>query len=193
MSKDKNKKKEEIFEEDLNTQNTENQENTTSEESENNIPEEENKMTEEAQLKEKLAEQENKFLRLYAEFDNYKRRTSREKLELRKTAGQEVISEMLPVLDDFDRALKELAKSSDQGLLEGIGLIHSKLVETLRKKGLEVMNVKSGDTFDADLHEAVTQIPAPSKKLKGKIVDVIQKGYTLGEKIIRYPKVVTGA
>jgi len=99
---------------------------------------------------------------------------------------------MLPVLDDFDRALKEIEKSEDKNLLKGVELIHNKFRETLNSKGLEPMNVKQGDTFDADLHEAVTQIPAPDKKLKGKIVDVVERGYTLGEKIIRYPKVVTG-
>jgi molecular chaperone GrpE len=99
---------------------------------------------------------------------------------------------MLPVLDDFDRALKEIEKTDDKNLLQGVELINNKLRETLKNKGLEPMKVKEGDAFDADLHEAITQIPAPSKKLKGKIVDVVEKGYTLGEKIIRYPKVVTG-
>lgn len=145
------------------------------------------------QLKEELSREKDRYLRLFAEFENYKRRTGRERVELFKTAGQEIMTEMLPVLDDFDRALIELKKSADKDLLEGIELINNKLRETLRKKGLEEMKVKQGDKFDADLHEAVTQIPAPKKKLKGKIVDVIQKGYLLGDKIIRYPKVVTGA
>src|SRR5699024_10177320 len=134
-----------------------------------------------------------RYVRLFAEFENFKRRTAKERIDLFKTAGQEVITAMLPVLDDFDRALSELKKAGQDDHLQGIEMFNSKLKETLRRQGLEVMQVKEGDTFDADLHEAVTQIPAPKKKLKGKIVDVIQKGYTLGDKIIRYPKVVTGA
>lgn len=153
----------------------------------------EKELSEADQLKEELGKEKDRYLRLFAEFENYKRRTGRERVELFKTAGQEIIAEMLPVLDDFDRALIELKKSADKDLLEGVELINNKLRETLRKKGLEEMKVKQGDKFDADLHEAVTQIPAPKKKLKGKIVDVIQKGYILGDKIIRYPKVVTGA
>lgn len=157
----------------------------------NETPQEEEK-TEVEQLKEELEKEKDKFLRLFAEFENYKRRTSKERVELFKTAGQEVMQAMLPVLDDFDRALLEIGKSSDKTLFDGVKLINNKFYETLKSKGLEVMNVKAGDSFDADLHEAVTQIPAPDKKLKGKIVDVVEKGYTLGEKIIRFPKVVTG-
>src|SRR5690606_27685414 len=136
--------------------------------------------------------EKDKFLRLFAEFENYKRRTGKERMELFKTANQEVLESMLPVLDDFDRALNELKKSGDNELFKGVELISNKLKKTLKDKGLEQMQVKKGDVFDADLHEAVTQIPAPEKKLKGKIVDVIEKGYTLGDRIIRYPKVVTG-
>ncbi|MGB7842387.1 MAG: nucleotide exchange factor GrpE [Salinimicrobium sp.] len=144
------------------------------------------------QLKADLEKEKDKFLRLFAEFENYKRRTSKERIELFKTAGQDVISSLLPVLDDFDRALAEINKAKDKNLLKGVELIHVKLRESLRAKGLEQMEIKEGDSFDADLHEAITQIPAPSDKLKGKIVDVIEKGYKLGDKIIRYPKVVTG-
>lgn len=144
------------------------------------------------QLKEELQKEKDKFLRLFAEFENYKRRTGKERMELFKTANQEVLQSLLPVLDDFDRALLEIGKSGDENLLKGVELIHNKLRETLRNKGLEQMKVKAGDTFDAELHEAVTQIPAPDKKLKGKIVDVVEKGYVLGDRIIRYPKVVTG-
>ncbi len=99
---------------------------------------------------------------------------------------------MLPVLDDFDRALVEIAKSEDETLTKGVELIHEKLKSTLSSKGLELVDVKVGDSFDADFAEAITQIPAPSPKLKGKIVDVLEKGYKLGEKIIRFPKVVIG-
>ncbi len=153
----------------------------------------EDELSEVDQLKADLHKEKDRYVRLFAEFENFKRRTSKERIELFKTAGQEVITAMLPILDDFDRALSELKKAGQDSHLEGIELIHLKLKETLRKQGLELMNVKEGDPFDADLHEAITQIPAPDKKLKGKVVDVIQKGYTLGDKIIRYPKVVTGA
>ena len=109
-----------------------------------------------------------------------------------KTAGQEVMQSMLPVLDDFDRALIEIQKAKDKNLQKGVELISNKLRETLKSKGLKEMEVSAGDVFDADIHEAITQIPAPKDSLKGKIVDVIEKGYELGEKIIRFPKVVTG-
>ncbi|MGO3285457.1 MAG: nucleotide exchange factor GrpE [Mesonia sp.] len=153
---------------------------------------EQEELSEEEQLKQEVEKEKDKFLRLFAEFENYKRRTSKERLELFKTASQEVMQSMLPVLDDFDRALNEIRKTEDKSLLTGVELISNKLRETLKSKGLAEMTVKSGDKFDADLHEAITQIPAPDKKLKGKIVDVVEKGYTLGERIIRYPKVVTG-
>ncbi|WP_074408763.1 MULTISPECIES: nucleotide exchange factor GrpE [Aquimarina] len=143
-------------------------------------------------LKEELEKEKDKFLRLFAEFENYKKRTSKERLELFKTASQDVIQSMLPVLDDFDRALKEIEKSEDTALIKGVGLIHNKLKETLKNKGLSEVEVSAGDVFNADDHEAITQIPAPNDDLKGKIVDVIEKGYKLGEKVIRFPKVVTG-
>lgn len=143
-------------------------------------------------LKADLEKEKDRFLRLFAEFENYKKRTNRERIEMYKTAGQEVIVSLLPVLDDFDRAHNEISKAKDKNLLKGVELIHNKLKETLRSKGLEPVEVKSGDAFDADIHEAITQIAAPSDKLKGKIVDVVEKGYRLGDRIIRYPKVVTG-
>ena len=152
----------------------------------------ENELTEEERLKEDLQKEKDKFLRLFAEFENYKRRTSKERLELFKTANQEVMTAMLPILDDFDRALNELKKSGDESLLKGIELIHNKLKETLKAKGLERMKVEQGEDFDSEVHEAITQVPAPSNDLKGKIVDVVEPGYKLGERIIRYPKVVTG-
>jgi molecular chaperone GrpE len=146
----------------------------------------------EEQLTQDLAKEKDKFLRLFAEFENYKRRTSKERIELFKTANQEVLLAMLPVLDDFDRALVEINKSEDELLTKGVELIYDKLKNTLVSKGLEQVEVKAGDTFDADFAEAITQIPAPSDKLKGKIVDVLEKGYKLGDKIIRFPKVVIG-
>ena len=157
-------------------------------ETQSNEPE----LSKEEKLQQEVQTQKDKYLRLFAEFENYKRRTSKERLELFKTASQELMQAMLPVLDDFDRALKEIKKSDDKSLVEGVELISNKFRETLKSKGLEPMHVKIGDTFDADIHEAVTQIPAPEKSMKGKIVDVVEKGYTLGEKIIRFPKVVTG-
>ncbi|HBS53584.1 MAG TPA: nucleotide exchange factor GrpE [Flavobacterium sp.] len=146
----------------------------------------------EEQLALDLAAEKDKFLRLFAEFENYKRRTSKERIELFKTANQEVLLAMLPILDDFDRALVEISKSGDESLVKGVELIHEKLKSTLVAKGLEEVEVKAGDAFDADFAEAITQIPAPSDKMKGKIVDVLEKGYKLGDKIIRFPKVVIG-
>ena len=144
------------------------------------------------QLKLDVEKEKDKFLRLFAEFENYKRRTSKERIELFKTANQDVMTAMLPVLDDFDRALTEIKKAKDKNLIKGVELIHNKFRETLKNKGLEAMDVKHGDSFDADVHEAITQIPASSAKLKGKIVDVVERGYKLGDRIIRFPKVVTG-
>ncbi|WP_199509073.1 nucleotide exchange factor GrpE [Flavobacterium sp. AG291] len=146
----------------------------------------------EEKLSEELAKEKDKFLRLFAEFENYKKRTSKERLDLFKTANQEVLQAMLPVLDDFDRAMVQISKSEDEVLLKGVELIHNKLKDTLVSKGLEQVEIKAGDAFDADFAEAITQIPAPSDDLKGKIVDVIEKGYKLGDKIIRFPKVVIG-
>jgi molecular chaperone GrpE len=146
----------------------------------------------EEQLTIDLANEKDKHLRLFAEFENYKRRTSKERIDLYKTANQEVLQAILPVLDDFDRAIIEIKKSEDEVLLKGVELIHDKLKSTLFSKGLEEVPLKAGDLFDADFAEAITQIPAPSPNLKGKIVDVLEKGYKLGDKIIRFPKVVIG-
>lgn len=159
---------------------------------ENAAPAADGETSEKDQLKADLEKEKDKFLRLFAEFENYKRRTSKERVEMFKTANQDVIVAMLPVLDDFDRALNELKKAKDKETLKGVELISNKFRNTLKSKGLEQIEVKEGDTFDAEIHEAVTQIPAPKDKLKGKIVDVLEKGYKLGERIIRYPKVVTG-
>ncbi|MBC7439780.1 MAG: nucleotide exchange factor GrpE [Flavobacterium sp.] len=146
----------------------------------------------EEQLTKDLAVEKDKFLRLFAEFENYKRRTAKERMELFKTANQEVLLAVLPVLDDFDRAMVEIKKSEDDILTKGVELIYEKLKTTLVTKGLEEVEIKTGDIFNADFAEAITQIPAPSPNLKGKIVDVIEKGYKLGDKIIRFPKVVIG-
>ncbi len=146
----------------------------------------------EEQLTHDLAKEKDKFLRLFAEFENYKRRTTKERIELFKTANQEVLLALLPVLDDFDRAMVEINKSDDELLTKGVELIHEKLKNTLVSKGLEQVEVNAGDVFNADFAEAITQIPAASDKMKGKIVDVLEKGYKLGDKIIRFPKVVIG-
>ncbi len=143
-------------------------------------------------LAEDVQKEKDRFLRLFAEFENYKRRTAKERIELFKTAGEGVLKDMIPVLDDFDRAMVEIGKSEDKDLAEGVILIHNKLRNTLMSKGLTLMEVTAGETFNADEHEAVTQIPAPSDDMKGKIIDVIEKGYKLGDKIVRFPKVVIG-
>ena len=149
-------------------------------------------LTIEQQLEADLANEKDKHLRLFAEFENYKRRTTKERIESFKTANQEVLQAMLPVLDDFDRALVEISKSEDKAMLLGVELIHEKFKSTLFSKGLEEVEVRKGDAFNADYAEAITQIPAPTADLKGKIVDVLEKGYKLGDKIIRFPKVVLG-
>lgn len=143
----------------------------------------------EAELKEK----DDKYLRLYAEFDNYKRRTSAERMELFKTAGQEIMLAMIPVLDDFERALKAMETATDvASVKEGIELVSAKFKNTLVHKGLKPME-SIGQPFNADLHEAITNIPAPTEDMKDKVIDEVEKGYYLGDKVIRYAKVVVGA
>lgn len=147
----------------------------------------------EDKLKDELQNEKDKFLRLFAEFENYKKRTSRERLELFKTASKEVMIELLPVLDDFERALTHIEEDKEaEELRKGVLLIYQKLLSTLEKKGLSVVEVNQGDAFDAEIHTAITQIPAPSDDLKGKIIDVVEKGYKLGDTVIRFPKVVVG-
>jgi molecular chaperone GrpE len=155
-------------------------------------PQVEEKSVEE-QLQDQVAAEKDKFMRLFAEFENYKKRTTKERIELFKTASQDVMVAMLPILDDFERALKHIEDDKEaEELRKGVLLIYNKLVNTLEQKGLAKIEVNQGDTFDADIHEAITQIPAPEKKLKGKIIDVVECGYKLGEKVIRFPKVVIG-
>ena len=147
---------------------------------------------EDIKLEDQLKEEKDKFLRLFAEFENYKRRTAKERIELFSTASEEVMISLLPILDDFDRASLEIEKDIENETLKGVLLIKNKLFDSLKSKGLSLVDVKKGDEFNADDHEAVTQIPAPSKDMVGKIIDIIEKGYKLGEKVIRYPKVVIG-
>lgn len=143
-------------------------------------------------LQANIDEEKDRFVRLFAEFENYKKRTSKERIELFKTASQELMTALLPVMDDFERALAELNKSGESDQSKGVALIYNKLADTLQSQGLSKIELEKGEVFDAELHEAITQIPAPDESLKGKIVDVVGTGYKLGEKIIRYPKVVVG-
>ncbi len=150
------------------------------------------KQTDEINLEDEIKLEKDKFLRLFAEFENYKRRTAKERIELFSTASEEVMISLLPVLDDFDRASIEIEKDKDNEILKGIVLIKNKLYDSLKSKGLSLIEINKGDEFNADHHEAVTQIDSPDKNMKGKIIDIIEKGYKLGEKVIRYPKVVIG-
>jgi molecular chaperone GrpE len=145
-------------------------------------------------LKRELEESKDKYLRLYSEFDNYRRRTAKERVELIKTAGEDVLAVLIPVVDDFERAKKSIdSEEVEASVKEGIDLIYNKLIKVLDQKGLKAMEVDKGHEFDPELHEAVTQFPAPDESLKGKVIDVVEKGYVLGDKVIRFAKVVTGA
>ena len=150
------------------------------------------KKTDEISNEDQIKLEKDKFLRLFAEFENYKRRTAKERIELFSTASEEVMISLLPVLDDFDRASIAIEKDKENEILKGIVLIKNKLYDSLKSKGLNLIEIHKGDEFNADHHEAVTQIDSPDKNMKGKIIDIIEKGYKLGEKVIRYPKVVIG-
>lgn len=149
-------------------------------------------LSREEQLELELAATKDKYLRLYADFDNYRRRTAKQQLELQRNAGGETLLSVLPVLDDFERAIDSNINVEDPEVLQtGFSLIYNKLKSTLEKNGLKEIDSK-GKPFDTDLHEAVTNIPAPSEDLKGKVVDVIEKGYFLNDQVLRYSKVVVG-
>ena len=142
--------------------------------------------------KEQYDELNDKFLRLFSEFDNYRKRTLKEKIELSKTASEEVVTALLPVVDDFERAMQAMeSQQAPEATAEGIRLIYNKLIKTLQQKGLSEIEALH-KTFDTDFHEALTNIPAPEPSLKGKVVDVIQKGYLLNGKVIRFARVVVG-
>ena len=144
------------------------------------------------ELGQKLDEMNDKYLRLFSEFDNFRKRTQKERLELFKTASEDVMVALLPVIDDFERALKAAEENgADENTKEGIELIYNKFSNTLKQRGLESLD-SMGQEFDTDFHEAITNIPAPSPELKGKVVDVIEKGYKLNEKVIRFARVVVG-
>lgn len=144
-------------------------------------------------LKEELALANDKYLRLYAEFDNFRRRTTKERIELLQTAGKETIVALLPVLDDFERAERAMETSTDvNAVKEGVALIQSKLNNILTQKGLKPMQ-SIGQAFDPELHEAITNIPAPTDDMKGKVIDEMEKGYYLNDNVIRFAKVIVGA
>ncbi len=163
------------------------EQNTTEKESENQQSQKQEKTAEDL-----LAEEKDRYIRLYAEFENYKKRTNKEKQDFFLYANQDLMISLLGVLDDFERALKEIAKTGNEADLKGVELIYQKFKNKLVEKGLKPMEVNPGDVFNVDLHEAVTQIPAPSPEMKGKIVDIIETGYLLHDRVIRYAKVVTG-
>ena len=146
-------------------------------------------------VKTELSEIKDKYLRLYSEFDNFRRRTAKEKLDLVSTANEDLMIELLPVIDDFERAIKSF--DSDNGdvenIKEGVMLIFNKLNNVTEKKGLKDMETNPGDDFNSEIHDAISHIPAPEEKFKGKIIDTIEKGYYLNDKVIRFAKVVTGA
>jgi molecular chaperone GrpE len=158
-----------------------------------------NKKSEEIEEQEEQVVQEeqeidfqDKYMRLYAEFDNFRKRTMREKADLISSASSDVMMQLLPLIDDFDRA-EANATEDIEAMKEGVKLISTKFVSTLNSNGLKAMESKAGDDFDVDKHEAIANIPAPSEDLKGKVVDVVEKGYMLGDKVLRYAKVVIGA
>jgi molecular chaperone GrpE len=192
FNKKKNNDKEE------NIMNPENTSENTAENVENtDAPTAETEQAPELSAEEKLQVEvqqlNDKYLRLYAEFDNYKRRTQKERVELLQTAGKDVIVSLLPVLDDFDRALKAMETAADVApVKEGILLVSTKLKNTLAQKGLKDVESIS-QPFNTDFHEAITNIPAPSDDLKGKVIDEVEKGYTLNDNVIRFAKVVVGA
>lgn len=166
-----------------------NKEENTAEEPEVTDATEENSIE---TLERKLQEQKDKYLRLFADFDNYKKRTAKERLDLLNTAGKDIILSILPVLDDFERAIAAADNATDvNSVKEGMDLIKNKLFNTLKQRGLEPMD-SQGKDFDAEQQEAITEIPAPNAEMKGKVMDVVEKGYLMNGKIIRYAKVVVG-
>ncbi|WP_185871155.1 nucleotide exchange factor GrpE [Blattabacterium cuenoti] len=143
-------------------------------------------------LKEDLKKEKDKYLRIFAEFENSKKRTQKERFDIFITVHEQILIDLIPILDDFERSLKELKKSKDEFLIKGVTLIQEKLIKVLKKKGLKKINIKKGDDFNTDFHEAITQIPAITEDLKGKVIEIIEAGYILKEKVIRHAKVITG-
>ena len=181
MSKEENLEQEELVNDEVSQEETQ-------ETSEEQAPVEEVK-----EEVDELQVAKDKYIRLYSEFENFRKRTAKEKIDLIQTANENLILSILPVLDDVDRAQKSFEEAEDvKALKEGVNLVFEKLAKILEQKGLEKMEVQ-GEVFDAEIHEAITQIPSPSDEMKGKIIDVVEKGYKLGEKVIRFAKVVIGA
>lgn len=172
-----------------NVESVESVESAENEVAEETVPE----LSLEEKLQQENAALNDKYLRLFAEFDNFKRRTQKERAELLQTAGKDVIVSLLPVLDDFDRANKAIESATDiNPIREGISLVHNKLKNLLAQKGLKEME-SINTPFDTDNHEAITKIPAPNEEMKGKVIDELEKGYTLNDKVIRFAKVVVGS
>ena len=165
---------------------------TSSQNTENTEQENQENVSQKPTVEELLAEEKDRYIRLYAEFENYKKRTLKEKNEFYLYASKDLMTSMLGILDDFERALKEIAKNGNESDLKGVELIYQKFRNKLIEKGLKPIDVNVGDDFNVDFHEAITQIPSPTPELKGKIVDVIETGYQLHDKVIRFAKVVTG-
>lgn len=143
-------------------------------------------------FQEDLADAKDKYLRLYSEFENFRRRTAKEKLEMISSANEQVVKSLLPILDDFERAEKAF-QGTESKELEGFLLIYNKFKKTVEQTGVKAMELQPGSEFNADIHDAITQLPAPDEKLKGKVMDVIEKGYLLGEKVVRHAKVIVGS
>lgn len=192
MAKDKKASKNQEENEVLEAENQTVTEEQVEEKAEEQVKEPE--LSAEEKLEMELAEAKDKYLRLYSEFENFRRRNAKERIDLIKTASSDLMVELLPTIDDFERARKANENQEDiEAVKEGFNLISTKLMKTLEAKGLKVMKTEKGTAFDADLHEAVTQFPVEDDKLKGKIIDTVEKGYYLGERVIRFAKVVIGA
>lgn len=187
------KKNKETKEETTENAQVELEENTVPEASSENLSDNEATAEDETlKLKSEIEELKDKYVRLYSDFENYKRRTNKERIEMYKSAGEEVLKSLLPVLDDFDRAEKAFETATDAGgLADGVKLVSHKLKNTLAQHGLSAY-ISVGETFNSDVHEAIVKTPAPSEDLKGKVVDEIEKGYKLNDKVIRFAKVVVG-
>ncbi|MCX2742929.1 nucleotide exchange factor GrpE [Mangrovivirga sp. M17] len=189
QNENKNQQEQEVKE---NNQEVENTVEEHVQKSENEENEENKQESPEELLKAEVDSLNDKYIRLYSEFDNYRRRTAKERLEMVKTAGQDILKDLLPVMDDFERSLQAI-KDENPDVVAGVKLIYDKLAKLLEAKGVKVMELEQGSDFDADYQEAVTAIPSPSPELKGKIVDVIEKGYMIDEKVLRFAKVVIGS
>ncbi len=191
MNKSENEALSDNIQEGAEQQNPENNTMNTENSAENPVSDGQNNR--ENEIQQQLADANDKYLRLYSEFDNFRKRTTREKVELIKTAGEDIFKAFLPIIDDFERAIKANETTTDiKTVNEGIQLIYNKMKHSFTQKGLEPMNC-SGKVFDADTMEAITHIPSPDEDLKGKVVDEVEKGYLLNGKVIRYAKVVVGS